>query len=197
MNLVGDCQGGWLATIYAAVHPDTVHTLSVAGAPIDFHAGEPLIHDWVQVVSPIGQMDFYRAAIKANGLGARVAMVELAIDAAEEMISLQEGCRWIRDQLQVMRARLSLGAFIQDEVKHARSPTFAHLSIKASQVRIGRSQALERARQKVRDDVSGADLAGSGFQAKAAGVRRDGTNPVRQEHRTPELLDRSHEPKGQ
>lgn len=67
VNLVGDCQGGWLATIYAAVHPETVHTLSVAGAPIDFHAGEPLIHDWVQVVSPIGQMDFYRAAVKANG----------------------------------------------------------------------------------------------------------------------------------
>ena len=67
VNLVGDCQGGWLATIYAAVHPDTVHSLAVAGAPIDFHAGEPLIHDWVQVVSPAGQMDFYKAAVQANG----------------------------------------------------------------------------------------------------------------------------------
>ncbi len=66
VNLVGDCQGGWLATIYAAVHPDTVHTLSIAGAPIDFHAGEPLIHDWVQLVSPTGQMDFYKAAVDAN-----------------------------------------------------------------------------------------------------------------------------------
>jgi poly(3-hydroxyalkanoate) synthetase len=66
VNLVGDCQGGWLATIYAAIHPDTVHTLTIAGAPIDFHAGEPLIHDWLQVTSPIGQMDFYRAAVTAN-----------------------------------------------------------------------------------------------------------------------------------
>lgn len=67
VNLVGDCQGGWLATIYTAVHPDTVHTLSIAGAPIDFHAGEPLIHDWVRLVSPIGQTDFYKAIVTANG----------------------------------------------------------------------------------------------------------------------------------
>ncbi len=67
VNLVGDCQGGWLATIYAAVHPDTLHTLTIAGAPIDFHAGEPLIHDWMQLVSPMGQVDFYRAAVQANG----------------------------------------------------------------------------------------------------------------------------------
>ena len=39
VNLVGDCQGGWLAAIYAALHPGRVHTLTVAGAPIDFHAG--------------------------------------------------------------------------------------------------------------------------------------------------------------
>lgn len=66
VNLIGDCQGGWLATIYAATHPDTVHTLSIAGAPIDFHAGEPLIHDWMQLVSPMGQLDFYKAAVDAN-----------------------------------------------------------------------------------------------------------------------------------
>jgi len=31
VNLVGDCQGGWLATIYAALRPEDVHTLSIAG----------------------------------------------------------------------------------------------------------------------------------------------------------------------
>lgn len=35
VNLVGDCQGGWLGVIFAALHPEKVHTLSVAGAPID------------------------------------------------------------------------------------------------------------------------------------------------------------------
>lgn len=67
VNLVGDCQGGWLATIYAALHPETVHTLAVAGAPIDFHAGEPLLHDWVQLVSPLGRLGAYRAAVRAHG----------------------------------------------------------------------------------------------------------------------------------
>ena len=39
-NIVGDCQGGWLAAIYAALYPERVHTLTLAGAPIDFHAGD-------------------------------------------------------------------------------------------------------------------------------------------------------------
>jgi poly(3-hydroxyalkanoate) synthetase len=65
-NVVGDCQGGWLATIYSAVHPETVHTLSIAGAPIDFHAGEPLIHDWIRLLSPLGGTDFYRAMVATN-----------------------------------------------------------------------------------------------------------------------------------
>jgi poly(3-hydroxybutyrate) depolymerase len=66
VNLVGDCQGGWLAVIYAALHPQTVATLTIAGAPIDFHAGEPLIHDWIQLLSPDGRMDFYRWLVAAN-----------------------------------------------------------------------------------------------------------------------------------
>ena len=45
VNLIGDCQGGWLATIYAALYPERVNTLTLAGAPIDFHAGEPVVHE--------------------------------------------------------------------------------------------------------------------------------------------------------
>ncbi len=63
VNLVGDCQGGWLATIYAAVHPDTVNTLTIAGAPIDYHAGEPLLHAWVQVMTPGDDMSFYKSVV--------------------------------------------------------------------------------------------------------------------------------------
>jgi poly(3-hydroxyalkanoate) synthetase len=66
-NIVGDCQGGWLATVYSALYPDTVHTLSIAGAPIDFHAGEPLIHDWLRVMAPLGSIDVYRALVAVNG----------------------------------------------------------------------------------------------------------------------------------
>lgn len=51
VNLVGDCQGGWLAAIYAALHPDRVNTLTLAGAPIDFHAGETAIGASSRVLS--------------------------------------------------------------------------------------------------------------------------------------------------
>src|SRR5947209_20324861 len=32
VNLIGDCQGGWLAAMYAAIHPERVNTLTIAGA---------------------------------------------------------------------------------------------------------------------------------------------------------------------
>ena len=67
VHLVGDCQGGWLAVIYTALHPETVETLTIAGAPVDFHAGEPLIHDWMRVLSPQRDLAFYRALVESNG----------------------------------------------------------------------------------------------------------------------------------
>lgn len=67
VNLVGDCQGGWLATIYAAMHPDKVNTLTLAGAPIDFHAGETPIGASSRVMSQrFGQLP-YRAMVAAGG----------------------------------------------------------------------------------------------------------------------------------
>jgi len=67
VNLIGDCQGGWLAIIYAALHPERVNTLTLAGAPVDFHAGEPVIHSWVQALTPGGSMDYYRALVATGG----------------------------------------------------------------------------------------------------------------------------------
>jgi poly(3-hydroxyalkanoate) synthetase len=63
VNLVGDCQGGWLATVYAALRPDDVHTLTIAGAPIDFHAGEPVIGGYVEMFEPA----FYEALVASGG----------------------------------------------------------------------------------------------------------------------------------
>jgi len=40
INLVGLCQGGWLALIYAALFPRKVRKLALAGAPIDICAGK-------------------------------------------------------------------------------------------------------------------------------------------------------------
>ena len=66
-NLVGDCQGGWLATIYAALFPERVNTLTLAGAPIDFHAGEPVIHELVRVFAPGGDLGYYEGLVASGG----------------------------------------------------------------------------------------------------------------------------------
>ena len=63
VNLVGDCQGGWLATIWAALRPELVNTLTIAGAPVDFHVGEPVIGDYVQALPPA----FYEALVTMGG----------------------------------------------------------------------------------------------------------------------------------
>jgi poly(3-hydroxybutyrate) depolymerase len=66
VNLVGDCQGGWLATIYAALKPERVNTLTIAGAPIDFHAGDPAIVAALTSLAPDGNLDFYRGLVSAG-----------------------------------------------------------------------------------------------------------------------------------
>lgn len=68
VNLVGDCQGGWLATIYAAMHPDKVNTLTIAGAPIDFHAGDAVIHESVKALTD-DDLRFYKNLVAlGNGV---------------------------------------------------------------------------------------------------------------------------------
>jgi poly(3-hydroxybutyrate) depolymerase len=67
VNLIGDCQGGWLATIYAALAPERVNTLTIAGAPIDFHAGEPVIGEVLRWLAPSGDLGFYEALVAAGG----------------------------------------------------------------------------------------------------------------------------------
>ena len=66
VNLVGDCQGGWLGTIWAALNPERVHTLTIAGAPIDFATGRPSIASWV---SALGGNDLaaYRSMVDQAG----------------------------------------------------------------------------------------------------------------------------------
>jgi poly(3-hydroxyalkanoate) synthetase len=56
-----------LATIYAALHPEQINTLTIAGAPIDFHCGEPVIHAAVRSFAPGGNLGFYRALVAAGG----------------------------------------------------------------------------------------------------------------------------------
>lgn len=71
-NLIGDCQGGWLATIFTALYPEMVNALVVAGAPIDYQAGDGQIKQTVNQnarLFPDGGMAFYRSLVASgNGL---------------------------------------------------------------------------------------------------------------------------------
>lgn len=66
VHLIGDCQGGWQATIYAALFPEDVRTLTLAGAPIDFQAGDGAIKNWVNVLCGSNGMTFFNSVIAAN-----------------------------------------------------------------------------------------------------------------------------------
>jgi poly(3-hydroxyalkanoate) synthetase len=49
------------------VHPERVNTLTIAGAPIDFHAGEPVIHEVMRRVAPDGNLRFYETLVASGG----------------------------------------------------------------------------------------------------------------------------------
>jgi poly(3-hydroxybutyrate) depolymerase len=92
VNLIGDCQGGWLATIYAALHPDQVHTLTIAGAPIDFHCGDPVIRTWMRRLASDGDLHVYRDIVALHGgvmpghlMLAGFKMMALAGEVARQM----------------------------------------------------------------------------------------------------------------
>jgi poly(3-hydroxyalkanoate) synthetase len=56
-----------LAAIYAALRPENVNTLTVAGAPIDFHAGDGPIREWVAALCALGGMSSYEGLVASGG----------------------------------------------------------------------------------------------------------------------------------
>lgn len=63
VNLVGLCQGGWQSAMYTALHPQRVKALVLAGAPIDFHAGEGLISHIAQTMP----LAFFETLVSMSG----------------------------------------------------------------------------------------------------------------------------------
>ena len=63
VHLVGLCQGGWQSAMYTALFTERVKTLTLAGAPIDFHAGDSLITEWAQSLP----MSFYESMVSMGG----------------------------------------------------------------------------------------------------------------------------------
>jgi poly(3-hydroxybutyrate) depolymerase len=107
VNLIGDCQGGWLATIYSALHPEQVNTLTLAGAPIDFHAGEPVIHDYVQALDD-EDLAFYREMVQLGGgvmKGEFMLGGFIAIKPEDELAKRLQLLVNVHDERQVARYR--------------------------------------------------------------------------------------------
>jgi poly(3-hydroxybutyrate) depolymerase len=108
VNLVGDCQGGWLAAIYAALHPEQVNTLTIAGAPIDFHGGDGVIHDWVRYVSPL-DLAFYEGVVAfGDGVMKGEFMLNgfVIIKPENEVAKQFQLLNQIRDEAQLARHRV-------------------------------------------------------------------------------------------
>ncbi|MBV9915810.1 MAG: alpha/beta hydrolase [Solirubrobacterales bacterium] len=108
VNLIGDCQGGWLATVYAALYPERVNTLTLAGAPIDFHAGEPVIHEVLRHLAPAGDLGFYEALVAADGgvlKGEHMLAGFIMINPGDEISRQMELLAHIDDAAHVARYR--------------------------------------------------------------------------------------------
>ena len=63
VNLAGMCQGGWLATMYAARFPEKVNTLIMGGTPIDTDAGECVIKEYAHKLP----MEFFEMLVAMGG----------------------------------------------------------------------------------------------------------------------------------
>jgi len=124
-NLVGDCQGGWLATIYAALYPDRVHTLTLAGAPIDFHAGESVIASSTRVITGAMGLAPYKALVALGGgnmPGRAVLTNFIAIQPQSEMSRQLQLLENIDDAGHVERYRV-----FEDWFKHTQDIPVEHL----------------------------------------------------------------------
>jgi poly(3-hydroxyalkanoate) synthetase len=63
VNLVGLCQGGWMAAMIAARFPDKINSLVLAGSPIDTAAGNGPLRNMIQS-SPLS---FYAELVALGG----------------------------------------------------------------------------------------------------------------------------------
>ena len=108
VNLVGDCQGGWLAAVYSALHPERVHTLTLAGAPIDFHAGDSVIASSTRALYGALGMAPYRALValgRGNMSGAAVLGNFIRIQPHAELARQLQLLEHVGDAAHVERYR--------------------------------------------------------------------------------------------
>jgi poly(3-hydroxyalkanoate) synthetase len=67
VNLIGNCQGGWESSVWAALNPERVNTLTVAGAPIDTSVGDSLTKTLLPILVPGGSTKLFELAVASMG----------------------------------------------------------------------------------------------------------------------------------
>jgi poly(3-hydroxyalkanoate) synthetase len=108
VNLVGLCQGGWVAAMLAARFPDKINSLVLAGAPIDTDAGNGPIKRMVHR-SPAA---FYEDLV---ALGGGLMLGKLMLQGWKNMHPVQH---YVRDQI-------DLYEHIDDPAYVAKEETFS------------------------------------------------------------------------
>ena len=87
VDLVGLCQGGWMALVYAARFPGKVRRLVLAGAPVDVRAGHSMLGELTEKIP----LSSFAEIVRLGGgrvLGSRVLEVWGPVLAAEESLQV-------------------------------------------------------------------------------------------------------------
>jgi poly(3-hydroxyalkanoate) synthetase len=87
VDLVGLCQGGWMALVYAARFPGKVRRLVLAGAPVDVRAGESALSDMADRIP----LSSFAEIVRLGGgrvIGSRVLELWGSALAAEESVQV-------------------------------------------------------------------------------------------------------------
>ncbi len=93
VNLIGLCQGGWLALIYAARFPSKVRKLVLAGAPVDTAAGTSALSA-LAIGSPLAM--FHELVRLGDGLVSGRKMLKfwgpetIAVDDVRQLLQTEE-----------------------------------------------------------------------------------------------------------
>jgi poly(3-hydroxyalkanoate) synthetase len=107
VNLVGLCQGGWMAAMIAARFPDKVNSLVLAGAPIDTGAGDGPI----KRMAPETPLSFYQELV---ALGGGLMQGKLML----------QGWKNMHPEQHYMRDQIDLYEHIDDPAYIAKEETF-------------------------------------------------------------------------
>jgi poly(3-hydroxybutyrate) depolymerase len=90
-DLVGLCQGGWMALAFAARFPDKVRKLVLAGAPVDIAAGQSLLSRLTESL-PMARFREIVQAGEGRVLGRRVlglwGPIQLGADGISEILQV-------------------------------------------------------------------------------------------------------------